>query len=79
MSATTANQSEAIAEAMWAGDVDKLQELAGCECCCSDHTFNRCPARAWEGCRGQGSVDEQSWLRHYVEHHGMTEAQFYGE
>lgn len=79
MSATTANQSEAIAEAMWAGDVEKLEELCGCECCCSEHTGGGCPARSWGGCRGQDSVDEHSWLRHYVEHHGMTEAQFFGE
>ena len=78
---TAANHEEELARAMWEGDVDRLRELAGCDCCCADHTFEGCPARTWGGCRGQDSMtrtEEKSWLRHYVENHGMTEAQFYG-
>jgi hypothetical protein len=40
-----------IADAMWAGDVARLHELAPCRCCCSEHTFPDCPARIWYGCR----------------------------
>ena len=67
--------------ALWAGDVTALQKLAPCVCCCSEHTFNHCPARAWYGCRGQGAMtraDQEAWCRHYMTHHGMTEDEFYG-
>lgn len=60
--------------AIWAGDVDKIEEIAHCVCCCGEHTFENCPARQWGGCRGQGSMtraDEESWRRHYLEHHGI--------
>jgi len=66
---------------MYAGDMDRLWELAPCNCCCDEHTFAGCPARLWGGCRGgQGDpeADEASWLRHYQEHHGLTEEEFYG-
>ena len=36
---------------MWAGDMDKLQELYPCDCCCKDHTWARCMARHYNGCR----------------------------
>lgn len=68
-------------EALWAGDLDILQERAGCVCCCSEHTFEGCPARAWDGCRGQGSLtwdDVEEWVRHYERHHGLSRDQFFG-
>lgn len=72
-----------IEDAMWAGDIDKLDELAHCVCCCHEHTFGPgCPAYAWGGCRGQGTLtyDEiESWARHYERFHGMTREQFFGE
>jgi len=64
-----------LENAIWAGDINKLHELAPCVCCCAEHTHEWCPARAWEGCRGQGSVtskDIDEWARHY----GMTRRQF---
>jgi len=45
-------QQKKIADAMWAKDLDALEELAPCKCCCNEHTFRDCPARAWHGCRG---------------------------
>ena len=77
---TTGNK--ALDDAMWAGDVDRLQELAGCECCCSEHTYGPgCPAYVWGGCRGQGSLtrdDYEGWKAHYMRFHGMTAEQFDG-
>ena len=73
--------NKALIDAMWAGDVNALQELAPCRCCCYEHTFEDCPARAWEGCRGSGSLtraDIESWVRHYETHHGMNREQFFG-
>ena len=70
----TSTQRTELEDAIWAGDVDTLQRLAPCGCCCSEHTFEQCPARAWGGCRGQGSMtraEEESWARHYREHHGI--------
>jgi hypothetical protein len=63
---------------MWAGDVDLLDELAPCRCCCHEHTFESCEAREWGGCRGQGTMtraEELSWAKHY----GMTLEEFFGE
>lgn len=70
-----------LRQAIWEGDIDTLSEIAHCRCCCSEHTFERCPARAWGGCRGQGSMtraEQESWVRHYELHHGMTRDQFLG-
>jgi hypothetical protein len=71
-----------ILDAMWAGDVNKLDELAPCCCCCDEHTFMCCEARQWGGCRGQYSPDEQaeqeSWQRHYAMVHGMSAQEFWG-
>jgi hypothetical protein len=72
-----------LEEAMWAGDVDKLYELAPCSCCCHEHTHAWCRARLWGGCRsglayGDTGDDAQAWLEHYKRFHGMTEEQFYG-
>jgi hypothetical protein len=66
-----------VEDAIWAGDMDWLDEHLHCECCCNEHTGEGCPARLWGGCRGQGSMtraDEESWARHY----GMTLDQFFG-
>jgi hypothetical protein len=73
-----------IKEAIWAGDVETLDELARCVCCCSEHTHLGCPARVWNGCRsglepGEEPYDEKGWVAHYAKHHGMTEEDFYGE
>ena len=73
--------NETLKAAIWAGDLDRLHELAPCRCCCDEHTFEDCPARAWFGCRGQYTMtraERESWQRHYETFHGMTEAKFYG-
>lgn len=74
--------AETLAALVWAGDVDALQDLAPCRCCCDEHTFGRgCPAYAWGGCRGQYSMtrsDLESWERHYASAHGMTWERFHG-
>ena len=65
---------KAIEQAMWEGDVETLDDLASCICCCDEHTFESCPARVWSGCRGSGSMtqaDEESWRRHYLREHGI--------
>lgn len=70
-----------LEEAIWDGDVDKLQTLAGCGCCCDEHAFEDCPARVWGGCRGQGTMtyaERESWAKHYERFHGMTEERFFG-
>ncbi len=66
-----------LQKAIREGDLDKLQELAPCGCCCDEHFFENCPSRAWGGCRGQCSLtvkDIEEWRKFY----GMTQAQFYG-
>lgn len=73
--------ARALDRAMWRGDIDALDELAHCRCCCWEHTFEWCPARVWGGCRGSGSMSHaelESWVRHYERFHGMTRAQFFG-
>ncbi len=76
------NNAKAVTDAMWAGDVDLLDKLAHCECCCDEHTSgSSCPAYVWGGCRGQGTMtheDETSWFEHYRQNHGMTKSEFYG-
>jgi hypothetical protein len=71
-----------LKDALWSGNVDRLQELAPCICCCSEHTFGHCPARQWSGCRGGEGLtprDEyEEWARHYEKFHGMTRAEFDG-
>jgi hypothetical protein len=64
----TAHLPEWVEEAIWSGDSDTLRERAPCGCCCSEHTFERCPARLWGGCRGQGTLtmmDVDEWASHY--------------
>lgn len=71
--------TEELKRAMWEGDLDKLDELAGCICCCDEHTFGHCPARYWGGCRSGLPVGEtpftvaEEWRTFY----GMTQEQFY--
>lgn len=70
-----------LQDAIWAGDIDRLDELAPCQCCCADHTFGDCPARQWNGCRGgthDPTAERIAWQKHYADRHGMSEAQFYG-
>lgn len=70
-----------LARAIWEADLDYLSEVAGCVCCCSEHTFENCPARLWGGCRGQGSLtaaDHEAWAQHYERYHGMSRAEFFG-
>lgn len=71
----------AIKRAMWACDTDTLNRLAGCICCCADHTFgSNCPAHRWGGCRGGSGFmclgmsmdDVRGWAKHY----GMTVEKF---
>lgn len=72
---------EWMESAIWAGDLDTLEERAGCICCCDEHTFATCPARLWEGCRGTGAMtqaDVKSWELHYERFHGLSRDQFYG-
>lgn len=72
---------EWMERALWDGDMNTLHERAGCVCCCAEHTFEHCPARLWEGCRGSGAMtraEEESWARHYERFHGLTRNQFYG-
>jgi len=72
--------SPELARAMWAGDVDRLDELAPCQCCCHDHTSRGCPARIWGGCRGQGSEEQDpaEWAAFYARERGMSPETFYG-
>lgn len=66
--------------AVWAGDVDLLNELASCICCCDEHTFEFCPSRIWGGCRGQYTMTRaelDSWVEHYERFHGMTREDFF--
>jgi hypothetical protein len=60
---------------------DKTAELPACICCCVAHTFEKCPAREWFGCRGQytdeiESAEQSSWERVYAAR-GMTREEFY--
>lgn len=72
-----------IQAAVWAGDQALLFRLAPCRCCCDEHTFESCLARAWHGCVGQfgddypTQADVESWVRVYAAH-GMTRAEFFG-
>lgn len=71
----------AIQKAMWENDIDTLDRIARCECCCGDHTFESCYARLWGACRGQGSLtraDITKWEEHYAKTRGMTRDEFYG-
>ena len=66
-------------QALWDGNINKLDELAPCRCCCHEHTFEDCPARQWFGCRGQYTMtraEQESWIRHYNSAHGMSREQF---
>ena len=77
-----ADPERVLKDAMWAGDSETLQQVARCICCCADHTFTTgCPAYAWGGCRGQGTMspdDMGGWAAHYAKHHGLSPERFYG-
>jgi hypothetical protein len=68
-----------LLRAVWEGDLDKLNELAGCRCCCHEHNDGRgCPAYAWGGCRGQGHADDpEEWCDFYIRTRGFTREQFF--
>lgn len=65
-------------EALWAGDVELLSELAPCRCCCSEHYHPDCPANLWNACRGSGIYEEaEAWYEHYRRFHGMSRDDFF--
>jgi hypothetical protein len=68
-----------LTEAIWAGDVETLDRLAPCRCCCAEHTFASCPARAWHGCRGSSATDfdEDAWAAFYERSRGMSRDEFF--
>ena len=70
---------EILVAAVWAGDTDALHRLAPCRCCCYEHTFGNCLARAWSGCRGSGNepVDYNAWAAFYKRTRGMSRAEFF--
>lgn len=75
---------DAVLSAMWAGDVEKLDELAPCVCCCWEHTFApHCPAFVWNGCRGQDTPAEEAahegYAQWYWSTRGMTREEFFNE
>ena len=51
--ALTAAQRKRVTDLMWAQDTDTLYTEFRCDCCCDEHTFALCPARAWNGCKSQ--------------------------
>lgn len=77
--------AQKLKAAMWAGDIDALQEIAPCGCCCHEHTHIYCAAREWGGCRSglrpgeseKGIAEE--WADFYVKERGMTREEFYGK
>ncbi len=75
------NIPEWMQRAIWEGDTNLLNERAPCRCCCWEHTFADCPARAWGGCRGGDDDprdDAEAWAKHYEKFHGMSREKFYG-
>jgi len=61
-------------------DIKFMQEHP-CRCCCEEHTFTDCEARAWGGCRSGlriGESVEQGWAEHYAKYHGMDAREFFG-
>ncbi len=60
------NLLSAIEDAMWAQDLEKLNELAHCDCCCDEHYSYKCPALIWNGCRGSRSVAEDKEYNSYL-------------
>jgi len=70
-----------LEDAIWAGDVDTLNELVPCICCCAEHTFDHCRARAWGGCRGGDELtphaEAEVWAAHYAKFHSMSREEFF--
>ena len=52
--------SQSLQEALWSGNIVRLQELAPCGCCCAEHTKVSCPTRQWNGCKGDISMNNES-------------------
>lgn len=73
----SAEWKEAVNEAMWDNNRERLDELrASCDCCCDEHTFESCGARYVGDCRGQNAMthtDLAGWMKHY----GMCSEEFY--
>ena len=73
---------ETFDEALWSGNMDRLQELAPCACCCHEHTFTGCPARLWGGCRSglaPGAISVESDVAGWAEFYGWTVERFLNE
>lgn len=70
----------AIREAVYKGDSDSVYELAGCGCCCSDHTFSDCVGRLVGICRSglPYGVSEHQDLTLWAKHYGMSLDKFLG-
>lgn len=78
----TALSLQSLQEAMWSGNVDRLHELAPCDCCCDEHTSVHCPAREWNGCKsglapGEDEDDRSWWVAYYEQTRGMTATEFF--
>lgn len=67
--------------AIWRGDQDALHAALPCQCCCDEHTDRRCPARRWQGCKGQHTdqIDIHAWAAFYARTRGWTFQEFSGE
>lgn len=64
----TSMTDEEIRAAMFSGNVGVLQRKLPCRCCCNEHTFENCPARRWNGCRGSTSSENyDDWKRAFPE------------
>ena len=46
-----------ISDAIWAGDIEKLNSIAECNCLSKDSYTRDCRARSWNGCKGQHGED----------------------
>lgn len=64
---TPEERAEAIKDAMYRGDTERLHELAPCGCCCDEHYFVTCPAHVWMGCRGSYAPDRAEQERRQAE------------
>lgn len=73
-------KNDTLTAAIWAGDTETLDRLAPCRCCCADHTFSNCLARAWHGCRGSSAdtQDADAWAAFYERERGMSRGEFFG-
>lgn len=70
--------------AFWAKNKDDLHSLAGCDCCCHEHTFPNCLARLWGGCRsarayGDDRPTDQDDVEGWAAHYGVSLEEFTNE